>query len=235
MDILFTAIEWPPPQSRLAPDEIDLWWFPLAGNGQERGQARRERLDHLLRHTLAAYVGRPAVALPLSREGRGRPFLDLPGAPDFNLSDTVGGSLLALAGSGRIGVDLERTDRPMPATELARRYFAPDEADALAGMDDESRRLAFLRLWTAKEAACKATGTGLSGQLAAWQFDPLSASPRLLAVPEAAGRPADWHFLRIAPAPGYTAVVASWRMAHRIRQCLRVTPPMPGSDSSATT
>jgi len=34
----------------------------------------------------------------------------------------------------------------------------------------DAARRAFLRLWTAKEASCKATGTGIYGRLAAWRF-----------------------------------------------------------------
>jgi len=55
---------------------------------------------------------------------------------------------------------------------LAARWFAADEAQHLATMPTDDARRAFLRLWTAKEASCKATGTGIFGYLSRWRFDP---------------------------------------------------------------
>jgi 4'-phosphopantetheinyl transferase len=114
----------PPP---LAPDELRLLW--CAEDGTDT--SRRERLDRLLRLALSPLVGLPPGQLQFGREAKGRPFLRHPGAPDFNLSDTGGGTLLAIAPTGRVGVDLERSDRVPPALRLARRYFAPEEFAAL--------------------------------------------------------------------------------------------------------
>ena len=170
--------------------------------------SRRERLDHFLRRALAPLLGLAPDQLRFDREAKGRPFLRHPGAPDFNLSDTAGATLLAISASGRVGVDLERTDRQPPVQRLARRWFAPQESAALALLPDEQAVLAFLHLWTAKEASCKATGTGIFGFLPCWQFVTGAADPTLLAVPEDAGAAERWRFQRLAPAPGYTAVIA---------------------------
>lgn len=162
----------------------------------------------MLRAALAPALGLAPQALRFGREAKGRPFLLGDGVPDFNLSDTDGGTLVALCAHGRVGVDLERMDREPAVARLARRYFAPDEADALAAMDVDAARQAFLRLWTAKEASCKSTGTGIFGWLPQWRFDALSDAPRLLAAPADAGAPARWRHLRLAPAPTHTAVLA---------------------------
>jgi len=164
----------------------------------------------LLRATLAPLVGLPAGQLVFGRESKGRPFLRHERAPDFNLSDTVGGTLIAVTTSGRIGVDLERVDRRPPVGRLAERWFSPDESAALLALTPEAARLAFLHLWTAKEASCKATGTGIYGFLAAWRFDPSSPSPRLLAAPAEAGASERWRYLRLAPSTEHTAVLALW-------------------------
>jgi 4'-phosphopantetheinyl transferase len=153
-------------------------------------------------------VGVAPEQLLFGREAKGRPFLRHPGAPDFNLSDTGGGSLLALTSIGRVGVDLERTDRIPPALRLARRWFAADEFAALDALPEAERPLAFLHLWTAKEASCKATGTGIFGYLPRWRFVTGSPEPRLLALPNAAGASERWRFLRLAPAAGFTAAIA---------------------------
>ncbi len=165
-------------------------------------------MDRILRLALAPLLGLPPGQVLFGREAKGRPFLRHPGAPDFNLSDTGGGTLVAITGSGRVGVDLERIDRQPPVLRLARRWFAPSEASALARLPDSEQAPAFLRLWTAKEASCKATGTGIFGFLPLWQFAPDSAAPILLALPGDAGDAGRWRFQRLAPAPGFTAVIA---------------------------
>lgn len=186
---------------------VHLWWHPTPAH-EAAPRARRGRLDALLRRVLAPYLGLAPAELRFAREPRGRPWLQHAGAPDFNLSDTVGGSVVAVSRRARIGVDLERTDRQLPHRRLARRYFRPDEVEALDALPDEPARRAFLRLWTAKEASCKSTGTGIYGWLSHWAFDPGSEQVLLRGLPDAAVPASRWHHVRVAPAPGYTAVLA---------------------------
>jgi len=77
---------------------------------------------------LAPLSGSATEGLRFGREDKGRPFLRHEGAPDFNLSDTAGGTLIALTRAARVGVDLERRERAPPAAKLAARYFAPAES-----------------------------------------------------------------------------------------------------------
>lgn len=191
----------------LAANELRLHWCPEA-DARDTPEPRRQRVDRLLRTVLAAHVGVAPAALVFAREEKGRPFLRHEGAPDFNLSDTTGGTLVALCRQGRVGVDLERLDRALPVDRLSRRWFSATEADALDSMDVESARVAFLRLWTAKEASCKATGTGIFGYTPRWRFDVAAESPRLLEPPSDAGDAARWQFLRLSPSREHTAVLA---------------------------
>ena len=188
----------------LAADELRLYWCDDSGDPIPR----RVRLDRLLRSALAALVGAAPAELHFGREDRGRPFLRHPQAPDFNLSDTVGGTLIGICAAGRIGVDLERIDRQLPVARLAARWFSAGEAAELAALPAEAARIAFLQLWTAKEASCKATGTGIFGQLRDWRFEAGSAAPRLLGAPPAAGEAERWRFERLSPSSAHTAVLA---------------------------
>ncbi|MBS0194503.1 MAG: 4'-phosphopantetheinyl transferase superfamily protein [Proteobacteria bacterium] len=187
---------------------LDVWWWP------ERLlppiAARRQRTDTLLRTLLAPYVGLPPAALRFGRETHGRPFLLHAGAPDFNLSDTAGGAVVAIAAQGRVGVDVECVERALPVARLAARWFAREEAQALQKLDAEPARCAFLRLWTAKEAACKATGSGIFGFLSAWRFevDATDADPRLASLPADVGADTRWRFHRLDPSGSHTLVVA---------------------------
>ncbi|HET6603119.1 MAG TPA: 4'-phosphopantetheinyl transferase superfamily protein [Xanthomonadaceae bacterium] len=190
----------------LGPGQVELWWFADA-TGRDR--QRRARIDARLRQVLARYRGIAPASLRFAREPRGRPFLADGAGPEFNLSDTRGGTLIAVSAGARIGVDLERTDRQPSHRALARRYFAPGEARALQGLGEDEARQAFLALWTAKEAACKATGTGIYGRLDAWRFVVGVEPPQLLAAPPEAGDRSLWRFLRLAPDPLFTAVLAS--------------------------
>jgi 4'-phosphopantetheinyl transferase len=194
---------------------VHLWWHPT-DPAERAPRARRGRLDRLLREVLSRYVEAAPAALRFGREARGRPFL-LDGGPDFNLSDTTGATVVAVARQPRIGVDLERIDRLLPHRRLAARYYAHDEQGALQALDEDGARRAFLQLWTAKEASCNSTGTGIYGQLDRWRFDPAHLAPRLLAAPEAALPAARWRHLRLEPAPDYTAVLACDGFAPRVR------------------
>ena len=194
------------------PGAVHLWW--LGGAMHPAPQTRRARIDQLLRRVLAPYAGLAPDALRFGREARGRPFLLGERMPDFNLSDTRGGSLVAVAAYLRVGIDLERLDRQLTHRELARRYFAPREIAALEALPDEAARQAFLRLWTAKESSCKATGTGIFGWLPRWSFDPASDVPQLWSLPEEAGAATLWHHRRVQPHPEFTAVLS----------CLGVAP-----------
>ena len=215
-----TELAWPP--AALAPpqgEDTDLWWIDPA---IAEGLGPRPRARHLLHSLLTLYLD--GAPLQLEREAKGRPFLRNPGAPDFNLSDTRGGTVLAVAGRGRVGIDLERLDRRPPAARLAARWFAAEEAVALQSLDAAKAGPAFLRLWTAKEAACKATGTGIFGWLPAWRFDAGAEQPSLRALPAEAGAQALWHFLRVTPEPGYTCVLAAQGFRPRWRHFFRLLP-----------
>jgi 4'-phosphopantetheinyl transferase len=175
--------------------ELRLLWCPAHADEAPR----RQRIDALLRRVLAPLLALEPAALRFAREAKGRPYLAHAGAPDFNLSDTTGGTLLALSHSARVGVDLELGARTPPAARLAARYFSADEAQALAALAPAQAARDFIWLWTAKEASCKATGTGIFGFLPRWAFAAGEAPPRLLALPAEAGEATRWSFLRVAP------------------------------------
>ena len=118
--------------------------------------------------------------------------------------------MVAVSAVGRVGIDIERCDRAPPVARLARRWFAPDEADALQKLAADPARRAFLRSWTAKEASCKATGTGIYGRLSTWRFavDEGDAPPRVVALPPEAGPAEHWRFHRLSPVASHTVVLA---------------------------
>ena len=99
-----------------------LWWCPE----QPTTLKRRARTDQLLRTVLAATLGVAPGELVFGRESHGRPFLRNDGAPDFNLTDTGGGTLIALCRRGRVGVDIERVDVELPPDKWSRIHVELD-------------------------------------------------------------------------------------------------------------
>jgi phosphopantetheinyl transferase len=98
---------------------------------------------------------------PLSSFGR-----DVLGAPRLtdgravSLAHCQGLAIAVLADVGRIGVDIEPTDRSVHHPRaMAERFFSPAEREAWMESGEDVEQ--FLRIWTRKEALGKAQGLGL--------------------------------------------------------------------------
>ena len=223
MDVLHTTAFEPratvPP---LAADEIHVWFVAVDAEGSPRaiGEAARAALERLL----CAYANRsqpPAI----ERGVHGKPFApELPGL-DFNLSHAGPHVLLAFARGQAIGIDLERCDRRLSLDDIARRFFAASEAQALTRLPPVAQRATFLRLWTHKEAVLKALGTGLNFGLDRVEFvlDRDSEVGALLNIAAEAGSVSEWNLRRIDPAPGLMGALA-WRGAARSVRAFTLAP-----------
>ncbi|MGH8173311.1 MAG: 4'-phosphopantetheinyl transferase family protein [Rhodanobacteraceae bacterium] len=161
----------------------------------------------------------------IQRGEHGKPFAPELEGLDFNLSHARNHVLLAFARNQPIGVDLERLDRVLAVDELARRFFATTEANALDAIDPAQRPGAFLHLWTCKEAVLKAIGAGLSFGLGRVVFELLpDGSPgRLCEVASEVGSATDWCISRLEPAPAFTGALA-WNGPPRKVRAFRSDP-----------
>ena len=96
---------------------------------------------------------------------------------------------------------------------LARKFLTSREQAAIASTDVDEHRLAFLRLWTCKEAMSKATGEALSAPLRELDIE-LAPALRL-----AGGPPPyvadDWKLAAVDAPDRYLATVALWRKSDR--------------------
>ena len=212
---------------------LELWWCALARDpgtmpalwstlsAEEVERANRYGTDALreryvagraaLRETLAARLGIAPAEVVIQRGPRGRPMLEPPAPLDFNVTHTRGIALIAhLERPGfRVGVDIEAVDRTLAHDGLARKFLSARERATIAGLDDDGRRRAFLRLWTCKEAMSKATGDGISAP-----FDEIGIDrPDRLVVVEGSGPydPARWTLHAVVVAAELLATVAIWR------------------------
>jgi 4'-phosphopantetheinyl transferase len=159
--------------------------------------ARREVVTSaaLQRVVAAHYLGVPPAAVVVRRrcsacgaEGHGRPHVrwatsgepapwSAADAPDMSATHSAGLVLLAVTGSGRVGVDLEARERPVDVTAVSRLVCSPAERAVLDGLHGSRRTRRFLELWVRKEAVLKVVGRGLDGP---WRdVDVLSGTVRL--------------------------------------------------------
>jgi len=249
---------WPPAATvpALQPDQIHLWCAclqaPAAASQQllpllsaaERERARRFRFRRhrrrfiltrgILRHLLGRYLGIAPQHLQLAQGRNGKPYLSGAGPTElqFNLAHAGQWALYAFAsGNQPLGIDLER-DRPLPqAEQLARRFFAPRERDALRALPASERSRAFLQAWTRKEAYLKAIGTGLAGSLDRVEV-PVGPARLLQQRDSGCSGAARWWLCDLVPAPGYVAALAGWGDGWRLQQwqlplqTLRIEPPI---------
>ena len=163
----------PPPAGRATVVVID----PARTNGihldaHERTQAARFHFEKDARHwsvcrsalrrILGEALGLDPLAVPLVFGPYGKPLLAPPyHGLHFNLSHCHDLAVLALGQDGPLGIDLEAADRAPSLLGCETAFCHPEEIARLPD-SPSPRAAALLAVWTAKEAALKALGTGMS-------------------------------------------------------------------------
>lgn len=172
-----------------------------------------------LRLLLGAYLGVPGKDVRITRRVKGRPEIDS-GQPDnelnFSVARSGGGYLIGVSSGAMIGVDLEFAERrPGKPMSLARRYFSPQEIEALSRLGEEDLRRAFMHTWASKEAIVKANGLGIANQLCRFSVDiNPDKPPSVLAMTD--DDPTAWKLVTAEPATDSIAVVAVRQEAIRL-------------------
>lgn len=153
---------------------------------------------HDIRFELGEY-GKPDLKVRHEAQG---------GGVAFSLSHSGDLAVLAVSRDGIVGVDVERVRDVDPA--IARRFFAPREADAISGAEDQPQMLAaFFRIWTAKEAVVKATGEGIRRGLDTFEFSSLRDDEAGVVASRPGGLPPpDARVRWFLPADGYVGAMA---------------------------
>ena len=175
----------------ISPGTVHLWWARVSEaephldrlrrtlSSEELERAARFRVEGAarrfvvaraaLRSLLGRATGGDPADLVFAYGEHGKPRLAA-GGPSFNASDSGDFVVVALA-SAELGVDVEVL-RPLARQErLAHRICTERELEAFEAISEAERDAALLRLWTCKEAALKAVGTGLPGGLRNVEID----------------------------------------------------------------
>ena len=113
-----------------------------------------------VRHLAANYTGKKPSDLELEISPQGKPFLKCTPHLHFNLSHS-GDSVYIAFSSDPVGFDIEKNSRKADFSKLAQRYFQPSERE-LMDASSKPESIAFLELWTAKEAMLKLLGIGIA-------------------------------------------------------------------------
>lgn len=188
----------------------------------------RDRRDYvaahaLLRRVLSRHYGRPAREWRFAAGPHGKPSVVPeqvpPGGIALNLTHTHGLVACALAaGTADVGVDAE-TIAGERTLDIARRFFASAEYDALERCDPADRPARFIETWTLKESIVKAIGTGLGAPLD--RFAVLSDGDAGLVLDPPPGEQAErWALALFAPGPSHRLAIAirgpashAWRIS----------------------
>ena len=181
---------------QLAPEEQARYRAFSALARRRSWLAGRELLLKALTRTLGA-VDATALLTDATggvRHARGEVFLNLSHSGDL---------LAAAVAKVPVGVDIERL-RPRAVTAQAARMFCATEMPHFEAQSDPL--LAFYRLWTLKEAACKAAGLTVWDALRHVCFD-LDASRCRLSAPFP---PGPWRFMHAGLEPDWRLALA-WR------------------------
>lgn len=214
------------------PSTVAIWWCRLAASSEaiERfastlsceetaraarfgPAALRERYiigRGTLRHLLSSVLGIAPEQVGIVRGRRGRPQVKDMRGIDFNVSHTRDIAVFAigaaLAPEVRLGIDVEHTDREVDADRLRRKILTQSERERIAPLERDARRLAFISLWTCKEAMSKATGDGLSAPFGKFTIE--DGSPPSVIDGPPPYQPPYWRLHRIVLRDKYLVTVA---------------------------
>ena len=194
--------------------------FERTLDADERSRAARFRFARdrerfsiargLLRSLLGRYCGIEPEEIRFSYGEQGKPELAVPAKQiSFNLSHSGDMVVLAFTSCPAVGVDVERFRADLATRQIASRFFAEEEVEALFGLSPEAQFAGFFCCWTRKEAFIKARGEGLSLSLSdfAVSLDPRKRA-RLVHIRGDVAAAERWKLEDIAVSSGYAAALA---------------------------
>ncbi|MDX2263494.1 MAG: 4'-phosphopantetheinyl transferase superfamily protein [Hyphomicrobiales bacterium] len=162
----------------------------------------------LLREALGAHLRVSPGGLRFRVNAHGKPAVAAPvDFPHFSLSHSGDGALLAIADSP-VGADIEAI-RPYPADVAGAMFSKGENAVIDAAPPGPARDAAFCRVWTCREAVCKAEGLGFALDQAAFEVSFSAAErPQIVLNRAAKASVKPWLLQVWEPAPGFCAAIA---------------------------
>lgn len=214
----------------LAQNEVQVWSLDLALaeatihslyellNSEERQRADRFHFPHdrvhfiaargQLRILLARHLNLTPTELQFSYSKYGKPSLVQAPELHFNLSHANTKALLAVTYAGKVGVDIEYTQKEIDVDGIAQRFFANNEYQLLQTLNGTAKHKAFFTAWTRKEAFLKALGKGVAYGLEKVEVSILPEQPaKIIALHDPALELTEWCMFALQPASAYIAAL----------------------------
>jgi 4'-phosphopantetheinyl transferase len=240
---------WNPPPKiiELQSGEIHVWCVDLDGLSAQVNQliqlltpdeqARANIFKHeqarmrfvvgraTLRELLGEYAGLDPSSLKFNYSSRGKPELANSGGErlTFNVSHSGELALIAVGRLFPLGVDIERLRSARHDLAIAKRFFSQRESTVLESLTEAERPVAFMTLWTRKEAWLKATGSGITGKLdgAEMTFQ-AGERARIISIDGSRTEAERWTLVDLKPANGFVGALAAKACSLNVRCWHRV-------------
>jgi len=114
----------------------------------------------ILRLLLADYLNINTSEISISRQRKGKPFVNNDNTLFFNMSDSGELCVFAFTRVGEIGIDIEKKRILPDLDDLIQKNLTKQEINII-NKEPSEKNLNFLRFWTIKEAYLKAIGEGM--------------------------------------------------------------------------
>lgn len=164
------------------------------------------------RRILAGYANISAESVAFTTGEFGKPSLANAPSLEFNLSHSGDLALLAVSGSGDVGVDVEQWNAEIDHLNLAEHFFSEGERAALRGLAhaDDQVVAGFFAAWSRKEAYLKASGHGITRGLHHFDVSLVPGEPaRLIADQMDDAATERWVMCELPAGDGYSAALVA--------------------------
>jgi 4'-phosphopantetheinyl transferase len=119
----------------------------------------RDRVRFVARMLLAGLLGVEPEEITFEYGPQGKPYLQNDRGLHFSVSHSNTASMIAVTRVAAVGVDIERQHMGDHTEKIMRRFFTPEDIEAIT--TDENRALRFARAWTRAEATVKVRGASV--------------------------------------------------------------------------
>ncbi len=161
-------------------DESDLQKLYLSASAQRQLKTDKirkpedKKLSLLAEHLLRIALKEEGITdFKIIKGEHGKPYIENESI-FFNLSHSGNVCICALSDK-EIGCDVERVKKAN--MKVAKRFFSPEEFEALENAEESEKDDLFFRIWTMKESFIKAVGTGLGMPLTSFCVDLSAYTP----------------------------------------------------------
>lgn len=175
----------------------------------------------LMRRVLGRYLSRDPATMSFAISDAGKPTLAGSAGEylSFNLSHAGADSVLAVAGAGEVGVDIEPISRTDAAMRISDRFYSEDERRYL-DLCAEDRAEKALMIWCLKESIAKSSGQTVWDGLAGISLK--IEAPRIDWMSPNSLKRDDWLLAAGRLSPDYIIAIALKQPGRKASEVLRV-------------